>query len=300
VGKIVAEIVRDSNALAPPPQAPGEALVDEFLQALEPTPEASPGPLDLGFSDPEPATQPEAIQPEAMPEPAAMQPEPPTQPEPMPPAAMPEPPTQPEPMPPAAMQPEVATQQAMPSAAMQPEPAEPAETETAETETEPAETETAETEPEPARPAPAAARPLRATGKTRPARNVQERVRALTAAEQQKLARKGEQQERVVLERMYGKNVWESLLRNPKLTPPEAARIARMGALPLPLLEIIVNNRAWVRSPQVRRALLSNPRLKKDMLMTVLRATPKNELKLMPKQMGYPVAVRQAAEKLLK
>ena len=131
-------------------------------------------------------------------------------------------------------------------------------------------------------------------------KNVQERVRNLTAAQQQKLARTGDQRERVTLERIYGKNVWESLLRNPKLTPPEAGRIARMGALPVPLIEIIVSNRSWLSAPQVRRALLSNPRLKSDMIMTVLRATPKSELKLMPKQMAYPAAVRQAAKKLIR
>lgn len=152
-------------------------------------------------------------------------------------------------------------------------------------------------QPEPATPTSTAAP---ASKGRRPARNVQERIRGLTAPEQQKLARIGDQRDRVVLERMYGKNVWEGLLRNPKLTPPEAARIARMGALPLPLLEIIVNNRAWLSSPQVRRALLANPRLKKDMLMSVLRTTPRNELKLMPKQMAYPLAVRQAAQKMLK
>ncbi len=132
------------------------------------------------------------------------------------------------------------------------------------------------------------------------AKNVTERVRSLNTAQQQKLARSGGQRERVTLERMYGKVVWESLLRNPKLTPPEAGRIARMGTLPIPLMEIIVANRAWLSAPQVRRALLSNPRLKTDMLMTVLRATPKVELKIMPKQMAYPAHVRHAAKKMMK
>ncbi len=138
------------------------------------------------------------------------------------------------------------------------------------------------------------------SSKGRPAKNVQERIRGLSAAEKQKVARTGDQRERVVLERMYGKNVWEGLLRNPKLTPPEVGRIARMGSLPVPLLELIVNNRAWLSAPQVRRALLSNPRLKKDMVSTILRATPKAELKLMPTQMAYPQAVRQAAKRLIR
>lgn len=135
--------------------------------------------------------------------------------------------------------------------------------------------------------------------KQRP-RNAQERVRGLGIAEQQKIARTGEQGDRVALERMYGKNVWEALLKNPRLTAPEAARISRMGSLPTPLLDLIVSNRSWISSAQVRRGLLSNRRLSKDMVLSVLRATPKSELRLMPKQNAYPVLVREAAAKLLK
>ena len=131
------------------------------------------------------------------------------------------------------------------------------------------------------------------------ARSPQERVRNLSLSDQQKVARRGELADRVALERLYGKAVWETLLNNSRLTPPEVLRISRMGSLPTPLIELIVNNRGWLASPQVRRALLANRRLTKDMLMTVLRATPKSELKLMNKQTAYPALVREAAAKLL-
>ena len=36
------------------------------------------------------------------------------------------------------------------------------------------------------------------------------------------------------LERLYGKQVWESLLHNAKVTVPEVARIARKGTIPRP------------------------------------------------------------------
>ena len=131
-------------------------------------------------------------------------------------------------------------------------------------------------------------------------RNAQQRLRGLTPAQQRKVAATGEQSDRVVLERMYGKHVWEALLRNPKLTKPEVARMARMGSLPKPLLELIANHRMWLQSAQVRRALLSNHRLGVEQVLIVLRATPKHELKLMPKQLSYPMRVRDQAAKLLK
>src|SRR5687768_17477431 len=111
-------------------------------------------------------------------------------------------------------------------------------------------------------------------------RSLHERLRGLTLAEQHKRAYAGDTTERIMLERMYGKNVWEALLRNPRLTAPEVARIARMGTLPRPQLEVIVNNGGWLQIPEVRRALLSNPRLGSDQIQRVLKLMPKHELKI--------------------
>lgn len=129
--------------------------------------------------------------------------------------------------------------------------------------------------------------------------DVQRRVRGLPPIEAQKLAGKGDLAERRALERVYGKLVWDHLLRNPRITKPEVARIARKGTAPRPLIELVVDNAAWIRDPQVRRALLSNPRMTRSMIDKVLRVTPRPELKLVPKQTSYPRAVRELAAKLL-
>jgi hypothetical protein len=132
------------------------------------------------------------------------------------------------------------------------------------------------------------------------ARNVHERLRGLNLNDQIKMAQTGETHERVVLERIYGKTVWEALLRNPRLTGPEVARIARMGALPKVLLQVILDNGAWLRIPEVRRALLASKRLGNDQIEKVLRFLPKHELKLATMQTAYPPAVRDAARRLLR
>ncbi|HPH69975.1 MAG TPA: hypothetical protein PLF40_29700 [Kofleriaceae bacterium] len=127
-----------------------------------------------------------------------------------------------------------------------------------------------------------------------------ERLRNLPIAEQIKLALKGELAERIMLERIYGKTVWEALLRNPRITPPEVARISRMGTLPRPMLETICSNGTWLQVPEVRRALLSNPRLGVDQIPRILRLMPKHELKLVPTQTAYAMAVRDHARRMLK
>ena len=156
-----------------------------------------------------------------------------------------------------------------------------------------------ETRPPPRETRPPRREPRPLARETTPPGDVNARVRNLPVSEQMQLARRGDQMERAALERAYGKTVWEALLKNPKITHPEVARIARKGALPRTLLDLIAETPAWLASPQVRRAVLSNRKLSRDMVAKVLRVTPRSELKLMPKQMAYPPTVREAAQKLL-
>jgi Tfp pilus assembly protein PilZ len=126
------------------------------------------------------------------------------------------------------------------------------------------------------------------------------KLRNLTPAQRMQVARGSVQEERVLLERLYGSAVWELLLRNPKITLPEVARMARKGTMPRPLLDVIAENEQWIRHSLVRRALLANPRLGPDAINRVLRTLPPRELKLVPQQTAYPQSVRQAATRLMR
>lgn len=126
------------------------------------------------------------------------------------------------------------------------------------------------------------------------------KLRNLTPQQRMQVARGSVPEERVLLERIYGSAVWELLLRNPKITLPEVARMARKGTMPRPLLDLIAENEQWVRHSLVRRALLGNPRLGADAINRVLRTLPPRELKLVPQQTAYPPSVRQAATRLMR
>ncbi len=128
----------------------------------------------------------------------------------------------------------------------------------------------------------------------------QERLRHLSTTDQLKVARGADASERIMVERLYGKGVWPALISNPRLTVPEVARLARKANMPRPQVEQIVANGAWLQSPQVRRALLGNPRLNTELIVKVLRLMPKHELKLVPTQTTYPTAVRHTARRLFK
>lgn len=126
-----------------------------------------------------------------------------------------------------------------------------------------------------------------------------ERMRTLTNVEQLKLAANGTLPERIAIERMYGPTVWETLLRNSRLTIPEVARIARKGTLPRPLVDAIAANGTWLAAGEVQRALLSNPRSTTATIARVLSAMPRSDLARATQQTAYPMAVRNAAKKML-
>lgn len=126
------------------------------------------------------------------------------------------------------------------------------------------------------------------------------RMRALSSVEQRRYATTGNLAERVMLERLYGPNVWEPLLASGRLSMPEVATIARKGTIPRPLVELIAANAGWVSSAEVQRALLSNPRSSPAVISKILRMMPKHELARVPNQTAYPVSVRSAAKEMIK
>jgi hypothetical protein len=126
------------------------------------------------------------------------------------------------------------------------------------------------------------------------------RLRNLPLGERIKVAHGPVLEDRVLLERLYGSSVWEHLLRNPRVTVPEVARMARKGTMPRPLLELIVDNEQWIRQGVIRRALLSNPRLSPEAATKILRSMSARELRLVPQQTAYPDLVRRAALRLMR
>ncbi len=129
--------------------------------------------------------------------------------------------------------------------------------------------------------------------------NLLERLRGLSLAQQVKTANSPDPGTRMALERMYGKAVWEALIRNSRLTAPEVAKLARMGTMPRTLLENILANNAWLQIPEIRRALLANPRLGTDQITRVLRLMPKHELKVAATTTAYPFSVRDVAKRMI-
>jgi len=146
---------------------------------------------------------------------------------------------------------------------------------------------------------PGTARPSSRAPDSRRGVTVHEKVRKLTPAAREKLARTGNLAERVALERAFGASIWDGLLENNQITGAEIAKIAKNGMAPATVLSHIAANAGWLSKPEVRRALLANTRLPAAQVERVLRALPPTELRLVPAQAAYPAGVRATARRLL-
>lgn len=132
------------------------------------------------------------------------------------------------------------------------------------------------------------------------ARYLHDRIRDLDIAARDVVARQGSLPERVALERRYGSSVWEGLLHNPQITPREVQRMAKSTSLPSGLVNLIVNNRAWLADPAIHQALLDNPRLSGPHIERVLRVLPQAELARVAERTSVRMQVRQAAKRLIR
>lgn len=126
------------------------------------------------------------------------------------------------------------------------------------------------------------------------------RIQKLPVPQKLKLAAAGDLTQRTLLFRMYGKLVFEALLRNPRLTEMEVTRLAKLGTMPTPLLQQIGMRPDWLRSERVRNALLGNPRLPLPIAHKIISMLSRQDLKAMVTRRDLPQGVQAALRARLK
>src|SRR5450759_4233131 len=87
-----------------------------------------------------------------------------------------------------------------------------------------------------------------------------DRLRALSRTEKLLLAAKAERTERAVLVQDNDPQVLFSLLKNPRITVDEVARVAKSAFLIYQLAELIMKTSQWISNLDVRLALVHNPK----------------------------------------
>jgi hypothetical protein len=87
-----------------------------------------------------------------------------------------------------------------------------------------------------------------------------ERLRALPVNERVMLAMRANLAERRVLMQEMNPKIQEFLLRNPRLTEPEIAWIAKNPGSAIPTLLTIIQHKEWMSTDAIRQGILTNPK----------------------------------------
>jgi len=128
--------------------------------------------------------------------------------------------------------------------------------------------------------------------------NAWDRMRGLSQMEKILLAVKAERSERALLLQDNDPRVLLSILRNPRLTIDEVARLAKSSFLNYQIAEVIVKTSQWMASLDVRVALIHNPRTPPAFAMRILPTLPIAEVRNIARA-GTSMALKQAALRMM-
>lgn len=124
--------------------------------------------------------------------------------------------------------------------------------------------------------------------------NAWDRMRALSQMEKMLLAVKAERSERALLLQDNDPRVLLSLLRNPRLTIDEVARLAKSAFLTYQIAEVIMKTSQWMANLDVRLNLIHNPKTPPAFALRILPTLPDLEVRNIARA-GTNMALKQAA-----
>jgi hypothetical protein len=130
------------------------------------------------------------------------------------------------------------------------------------------------------------------TGEKNP--NTWERVRGLSQMEKILLAIKADRSDRAILLQDNDPRVLLSLLRNPRLTVDEVARLAKSSFLTHQIADVIMKAAQWASNPDVRLGLVQNPKTPVAFALRILPLLPDAEVRAIARA-GTNMALKQAA-----
>jgi len=124
--------------------------------------------------------------------------------------------------------------------------------------------------------------------------NSWDRIRALSQMEKILLAVKADRTERALLLQDNDPRVLLSLLRNPRLTIDEVARLARSSFLNYQIADVLMKTSQWMGNLDVRLGLVHNPKTPPAFSLRLLPTLPDAEVRTIARQ-GTNMALKQAA-----
>lgn len=124
--------------------------------------------------------------------------------------------------------------------------------------------------------------------------NPWDRIRALSQMEKILLAVKADRSERALLLQDNDPRVLLSVLRNPRLTVDEVARVAKSSFLNYQIVDVIMGTGQWMASLDVRLGLIHNAKTPPAFALRILPTLPEAEVRAIARA-GTNMALKTAA-----
>src|SRR5438270_9125256 len=124
--------------------------------------------------------------------------------------------------------------------------------------------------------------------------NAWDRMRSLSQMEKLLLAVKADRSERALLAQDNDPRVLLSLLRNPRLTVDEVARLAKSSFLTYQIADVIMKTGQWMANLDVRLGLIHNAKTPPAFAMRILPTLPESEVRSIARG-GTNMALKTAA-----
>lgn len=127
-----------------------------------------------------------------------------------------------------------------------------------------------------------------------------QKISRMTVAEKINAALMGSQEERAVLVRDSNKIVARAVLQSPKLSDPEVEHIATMKNVSEEVLRLIATNRKFIKSYEVVRSVVNNPRTPIDAGLSLINRLNGKDLKDLSRNKNVPEVIRSMGAKLVR
>ncbi len=124
-------------------------------------------------------------------------------------------------------------------------------------------------------------------------------IKNMSVKDKMMLAPKADKAERAILLRDLNASVARLIIRNPRITDTEIAQIAKDFATPADVLEAIVKNRKWILNPEIRLAIVKNPRTPTPLALNQLNYVQVKDLAFIAKSQHVRESIKNEALKLL-
>jgi hypothetical protein len=133
-----------------------------------------------------------------------------------------------------------------------------------------------------------------------PVKSLAEQLRALTVSERAMLAMKADLAERRVLIQENNPKIQEFLLRNPKLTEPEIAWLAKNPMTSIPTLLTINQHKQWMSADAVRQGILTNPKTPAHIILDKIPYLSAPDLIKMHQSKNLREDIRDQVQRMMK